>query len=150
MLKASQGEQEKQNHSDRPKAGKDKEMNKLRHATTNYKALYPFIAGMDGENNYRKFTSGEYMPLVIEWIYCSDYKGRPIFSLAHYGEQNGDLMRDPEMTIAVDFEAGTIEPMTWRNDYLGGWMRYINTTPPGSFSILSGSEHHLTSSCGCG
>ena len=94
-------------------------MNKLRHATTNYKALHPFIAGMDDENNYRKFTSGEYMPLVIEWIYCNDYKGRPIFSLAHYGEQNGDLMRDPEMTISIDFEAGTIEPMTWRNDYLG-------------------------------
>ena len=55
-------------------------MNKLRHETTNYKALYPFIAGMDGENNYRKFTSGEYMPREIEWIYCSDYKGRQIFS----------------------------------------------------------------------
>lgn len=94
-------------------------MNKLRHATTNFKALSPFITGMDGENNYRKFKSGEYMPLVIEWLYCSDYKGRPIFSLAHYGEQNGDLMRDPEMTIAIDFDAGTIEPMTWRNDYLG-------------------------------
>ena len=91
-------------------------MNKLRHATTNYKALYPFIIGMNDENNDRKFTSGEYMPLVIEWIYCNDYKGRPIFSIAHYGEQNGDLMRDPEMTIAIDFEASTVEPMTWRND----------------------------------
>lgn len=40
-------------------------MTTLRHATTNYKALAPFIQGMDGENNHRKFESSGYMPLVI-------------------------------------------------------------------------------------
>ena len=94
-------------------------MTALRHATTSYKALAPFIQGMDSENNHRKFTSGEYMPLVIEWLYYNDYKGRPVFSIAHYGEQNGDLMRDPEMTVAIDFDAGAVEPLTWRNDYIG-------------------------------
>lgn len=94
-------------------------MTTLRHATTNYKALATFIQGMDGENNHRKFTSGVYMPLVIEWLYYNDYKGRPVFSIAHYGEQNGDLMRDPEMTVAIDFDAGAVEPLSWRNDYIG-------------------------------
>ena len=94
-------------------------MTALKHATTNYKALAPFIQGMDSENNYRKFESSGYLPLVIEWLYYNDYKGRPVFSIAHYGEQNGDLMRDPEMTVAIDFDAGAVEPLTWRNDYIG-------------------------------
>lgn len=94
-------------------------MTELKHATTNYKALLPFIEGMNDDNNHRRFLSGAYMPLVVEWLYYSDYKGRPVFSLAHYSELNGDLMRDPEMTVSIDFTSGKVEPQTWRNDYIG-------------------------------
>ena len=40
-----------------------------------------------------------------------------IISLAHYGEQNGDLMADPEMTFLI--KDGSVFPMTFRNDYVG-------------------------------
>lgn len=42
-----------------------------------------------------------------------------MYSVAHYGEQNGDLMRDPDVTMGVDREAGTVEPLTYQNDYIG-------------------------------
>lgn len=53
-----------------------------------------------------------YMRLVIEKIH---FDGRPAVSLAHYGEQNGDAMRDPEMV----FDLATFEPLYFLNDYMG-------------------------------
>ena len=35
-----------------------------------------------------------YMDLCIEALGYNDHEGRPVYSVAHYGEQNGDLMRD--------------------------------------------------------
>lgn len=48
-----------------------------------------------------------YMRLVIEGIGLSP-DGRQMVSVAHYYEQNGDLMRDPEMVFAVDVEPATL------------------------------------------
>lgn len=42
-----------------------------------------------------------------------------MYSVAHYGEQNGDLMRDPDVTMGVDRETGTVEALTYQNDYIG-------------------------------
>ena len=47
--------------------------------------------------------------------------GLPAISVAHYGEQNGDLMRDPEMIFEAE-ESGdetNLVPFYWRNDYAG-------------------------------
>lgn len=41
-------------------------MKNTKHATTNYKALAPYIEGMDGRSSYRRFQSEGYMPLVSE------------------------------------------------------------------------------------
>lgn len=51
------------------------------------------------------------MPLVVERV------GDNLFSLAHYGEQNGDLMADPEMVVLCT-EIGWC-PVSFRNDYVG-------------------------------
>ena len=49
-------------------------------------------------------TDEAYMPVYIEIIDRSEtYKH---ISLAHYGEQNGDMMRDPEMLFALHKEHG--------------------------------------------
>jgi hypothetical protein len=42
-----------------------------------------------------------YMRLVIEGIGCAP-DGRQLVSVAHYYEQNGDLMRDPEMVFLAN------------------------------------------------
>ena len=45
-------------------------------------------------------------------------RGRPPH---HYGKQNGDLMRDPEMVFEffTHGEASTAEPLSFQNDYMG-------------------------------
>jgi len=53
-----------------------------------------------------------FMPLSIEKLTPT------IISICHYGEQNGDLMRDPEMLFQKD-ESGDYFPYYFRNDYLG-------------------------------
>ena len=51
------------------------------------------------------------MALVIEATDESGPSGLPAISVAHYGEQNGDLMRDPEMCFELGFpERAALEP----------------------------------------
>jgi hypothetical protein len=62
-----------------------------------------------------------WMPLDIEDILTSGPNGLPTLSVAHYGKQNGDPMRDPEMLFEVrrDGSEFAFDVYYWRNDYLG-------------------------------
>jgi len=62
-----------------------------------------------------------WMPLDIEDIEIHGPNGLTAISVAHYGKQNGDPMRDPEMLFEVHREGSEIrlDPYYWRNDYLG-------------------------------
>ena len=63
--------------------------------------------------------------------------------MAHYGEQNGDLMRDPEMCFELGLVQGAhLNPFYFRNDYIGleQWSRTIER---GHYVHLSGlHEQH--------
>src|SRR5437588_8323294 len=62
-----------------------------------------------------------WMTLVIEDTQERGPNGLPAISVAHYGEQNGDLMRDPEMIFEAE-ESGeqiNLVPYYWRNDCAG-------------------------------
>jgi hypothetical protein len=75
-----------------------------------------------------KIENGLYMALVIEAIDETGPLGLPALSVAHYGEQNGDLMRDPEMCFELGRAGGAhLNPFYWRNDYTGTeqWSRTI-------------------------
>ena len=48
---------------------------------------------------YLKIDNAPFMELVIEAVDESGPCGFPALSVAHYGEQNGDAMRDPEMLL---------------------------------------------------
>jgi hypothetical protein len=77
---------------------------------------------------YLKIENPPYMALVIEATDASGPCGLPAISVCHYGEQNGDLMRDPEMCFELARAAGAHpNPYYWRNDYSGieQWSRYI-------------------------
>jgi len=70
-----------------------------------------------------------YMALVIEAMDESGPCGLPALSVAHYGELNGDAMRDPEMCFELGFAAGPhLDPFYYRNDYVGveQWSRFIH------------------------
>ena len=55
---------------------------------------------------YLKIDNLPYMELVIEAMDESGPMGLPALSVAHYGEQNGDLMRDPEMCFELGLAGG--------------------------------------------
>ena len=76
---------------------------------------------------YLKIENSPYMALVIEAT-DSGPSGLPAISVAHYGEQNGDLMRDPEMCFELASEEGSqLDQFYFRNDYMGveQWSRTI-------------------------
>jgi hypothetical protein len=69
---------------------------------------------------YLKIENPPFMELVIEAMDESGPCGLPAISVAHYGESNGDLMRDPEMCFELGFAGGAhLNPFYWRNDYVG-------------------------------
>lgn len=108
-------------------------MKNTRHAATNYKLLRPLLDLCDaGEDRHRRFASSGYMPLSLEYLGYSDYKGRDVYGLMHWTTQNGDLMRDPDMTFSVDREAGTVHPMTYRNDFVHVYQEVYRTGKDGS------------------
>ncbi|HXM32275.1 MAG TPA: hypothetical protein VN921_01385 [Chthoniobacterales bacterium] len=66
-----------------------------------------------------KIENGSWMPLTIEEIGLGPHGLRAI-SVCHYVEQNGDLMRDPEMCFEVTCgEKVQMYPYSYRNDYMG-------------------------------
>ncbi|MDR4470023.1 MAG: hypothetical protein MRJ68_17275 [Nitrospira sp.] len=74
---------------------------------------------LDGHSAVR-ITVSSFMPLSVEAIGI-DGEGHRLVSLCHYGEQNGDLMRDPDLVFMFQHApSGSIaEPVSFRNDYLG-------------------------------
>jgi len=68
---------------------------------------------------YLKINNPPYMELVIEATDESGPSGLPVVSVAHYGLQNGDPMRDPEMCFELGFAGWAhLKPFYWRNDYV--------------------------------
>ena len=67
-----------------------------------------------------RITVPGYMPLSVEEIGSSG-DGYRLVSLCHYGEQNGDLMRDPDIVFLFHnlSDGMEAEPVSFRNDYLG-------------------------------
>ncbi|MFL1706663.1 DUF6908 domain-containing protein [Campylobacter sp. MOP7] len=71
------------------------------------------ILAVLGEKDYIKIdnSDGVFMPLVVERL------SKNVFSLSHYGEMNGDLMANPDMTFLV--EGDDITPLSFQDDYMG-------------------------------
>jgi len=82
------------------------------------------------EDHYNKFLAGGYMPLCIERLGYRVH-GLPVYSMTHYGEQNGDLMRDPDITFTVDQKNGLIDPLSYQNDYAGTFHEVYDTNENG-------------------
>jgi hypothetical protein len=66
-----------------------------------------------GHNSY-KLASPGMMDLTVE----SWHSGESIFvSMCHYGEQNGDMMKDPDILFQVKGDIITYKE--YQNDYMG-------------------------------
>lgn len=84
---------------------------------------------LNGQQHMKLHSDG-FMPLIVERIQeniITTFGGGTLYSLCHYYEQNGDLMRDPEMCFIVvdnrkkknDYAAVGIFPQMYQLDSLG-------------------------------
>jgi hypothetical protein len=73
-----------------------------------------------------------FMRLVIEHI-GDGPRGGEVVSVAHYGEENGDLMRDPEVVFEV--AAGTWHPVSIQQDYVGSYREAVSVAEDGRVVI---------------
>ncbi len=79
-----------------------------------YRKLMVFAAPvLDGSAYYMKLKSDGFEDLVLEAIGGGEY------SIAHYYNQNGAAMRDPEITFTVDTETKSIHPTSFLQDDMG-------------------------------
>lgn len=79
-----------------------------------YRKLCLFAAPiLDGEAYYMKLQAKGYEDLVLEAI------GEDEYSIAHYYDQNGDSMRDPEITFTIDRENQSVHPTSFLQDDRG-------------------------------
>lgn len=87
---------------------------------TNYSQLETILGDLSKiSQDYRKVLKAKgYQDFDVEY-YGEDRHGRIILSMSHWGEQNGDLMSDPRMEVAVDVENHTVEALTFENHYVG-------------------------------
>ena len=79
------------------------------------KIFNTLIEGLKEPGEARKIdnTEGTFMPVHVEIIDQSTY-GKHV-SIAHYYVQEGDLMKDPEMTFLNSLK-GNVFPMTFEQD----------------------------------
>jgi hypothetical protein len=86
------------------------------------KVIETILSLFPEEQQCIRIENDPYMTLVIERIGLGP-NGKPSISVAHYYEQNGDLMRDPEMT----FEQGGLGwvPLSFTQDGLGLYQEAI-------------------------
>lgn len=80
---------------------------------TAYERFARYLLELIGSDEHRKIEVSGYMPLSLEWI------AEDQISICHYGEQNGDLMRDPDIVFELANGRTTAEPLSFRNDYMG-------------------------------
>jgi hypothetical protein len=90
--------------------------------------LAGIIDGLHEPGDAKKLdhVKGSFMALSVEMIAFSPAH----YSLAHYGEQNGDLMRDPEVIFYSDGE--NFYPYYFRNDYAGVERYWVEFGPDGN------------------
>jgi hypothetical protein len=86
---------------------------------------------------YLRLENPPLMRLVIEVIGGPYPNGAYEVSVAHYAEQNGDAMRDPEITfLVVPAEQGTTwTPLTFENSYMGTYQVVAVVNADGALQV---------------
>ena len=93
-----------------------------------YEQNYERLTELLGGGDHVRIENGHYLPLVVEKLWGDQ------ISLCHYGEMNGDPMRDPEVVFLV--EGSHARPAYFRNDYAA----FEEATVPGHFGDVPVKE----------
>jgi hypothetical protein len=86
---------------------------------------------------YLRLENPPFMRLVIEVIGGPYPNGAYGLSISHYSEQNGDAMRDPEITFLVvpSAEGTKWTPLTYENSYLGAYQVVAEASREGLIKV---------------
>ena len=80
----------------------------IRALSKSAQAIFDHLLTLTNADGYVKVDNGAgYMPVTVERI-CVNGVG-PVYSVAHYYESQGDLMRDPEITFQLDTHGRYVE-----------------------------------------
>ena len=82
-----------------------------------YQHFAKVLTDLLGNDTAIRLTVKGFMPLPLEYLGQSA-EGNRLIAIAHTGEQNGDLMRDPDMVFEIHAH-GMAEPLSFPNDYMG-------------------------------
>lgn len=100
------------------------------------------VSNLQEGEGFTKLKSDGFMDLSIDFLHRNHPKGEQegcfIISMAHNYTQNGDLMADPDMEIAVFPEMGMAEALTYQQDGLGIYQRVY--PEPGFVNIRTKKE----------
>ncbi|PIE98612.1 MAG: hypothetical protein CR988_02295 [Treponema sp.] len=107
-----------------------KKLNKTSEKLLNY--LWNEAEKNDGY--FKLENNNTFMPLVVELI------GYNQISLAHYGEENGDLMRDPEIVFYK--KDSCFFPVFIQNDYVGSYHVAMEYVEEQGFKIVNLAEYY--------
>lgn len=78
------------------------------------------------KQDYSKSEIENFMPLSFDTLFSDD--SVTVIALAHNYKQNGDLMADPDMQIAIH-KHGMAEALTYQQDNLGIYQEVYDTFP---------------------
>ena len=89
------------------------------------KVLDTLTRGLSLDTSSRSFgrPGDVFMQVHVSWV--DDFKEGPIFSVAHYFEQMGDLMADPEMTFLRGGD-GEYYPLSYKLDSMGVYKEAVD------------------------
>lgn len=96
------------------------------------KVMETLTDGLHAENSHRKVgaADGAFMSVVVEFV--GQTRMGPTYSVAHYYEQNGDLMADPEMLFLKATTTGDFYPLHFQQDNLGIFRRGYEISADGN------------------
>ena len=102
------------------------------------------------KNRSRKIdnASGAFMAVHVEFLYTDDVNGGDVFSIAHYYEQNGDMMKDPDVVflrkrndLAINEDDQFVfTPISYQQDGLGIYQEFFQSDNNGKFITVNVSK----------
>ena len=114
------------------------------------KVLNILTNGLNDQNLSRKIdnSSGAFMSVHVEFLFTDDVNGVDMFSVAHFYEQNGDLMKDPDVVFLREKNDSAINedekylyiPISFQQDNLGIYQEFFQSDNNGKFITVNAKQ----------
>ena len=98
----------------------------------NFQRMYARLAQLgvvsiiESDQDAAKSEVSGFQPLSLDILYRAG--DAVVIALAHNAIQNGDLMADPDMEIAIH-AGGAAAPLSYQNDFLGAYHQVYDQFP---------------------